>query len=103
DSDLLEQLPKFNQRLQWFLDHRPDLTRKIASVTKTGAEQRRLFSVVNRERLAKILRRMLDEDEFLSPFGIRSLSKYHKDHPYSLTFESHEYSISYQPGESQTA
>ncbi|HKK46425.1 MAG TPA: hypothetical protein VJ964_12950, partial [Balneolaceae bacterium] len=102
DAKHLEQLPKFKARMNWFLKHRPDLTRNIASVTKTGAGERRLFSVVNRDRLQSILKRMLDEAEFLSPYGIRSLSKYHDKNPYSLQLGDTTYTIRYSPAESRT-
>jgi len=102
DAKHLEQLPKFKERMDWFLEHRPDLTKNIASVTKTGTGERRLFSVVNRDRLQSILRRMLDEAEFLSPYGIRSLSKYHDENPYSLKLGDTIYTIRYTPAESRT-
>ena len=102
DSELLDRLPDFRERLEWFLENRPELTSHIASLTQTGAGERRLFSVVNRDRLQSILEKALDEDEFLSPYGIRSLSKYHQDHPYSLTLDGRNYEISYQPAESAT-
>jgi len=102
DARHLEQLPKFKERMDWFLEHRSDLTQNIASVTKTGAGERRLLSVVNQDRLQSILKRMLDKDEFLSPYGIRSLSKYHDENPYSLNLGDTTYTIRYSPAESRT-
>ena len=103
DDDLLKKLPDFAKSLDWFLHHRPDLCQSVASVTKAGAGNRRLFSVVNDERLRQILLRMLDEDEFLSPYGLRSLSKYYESHPLSRTIGGESYSIAYEPAESTTA
>src|SRR5207302_7436314 len=90
------------KRMQWFIDNRPDLTGNMASMQLTGAGERRLLSIVHGEQLKRILKVMLDESEFLSPYGIRALSRYHKDHPYSVMLEGHEYSVSYQPAESTT-
>ena len=89
--------------MQWFIDNRHDLTEGLASMTTGGVEQRRLLSMVNRSRLERILRRLFDESEFLSPYGIRSLSRYHKDHPYTLPIDGREFKVSYEPGESETA
>ena len=102
NDELLAKLPDFTKRLEWFLRHRPDLCKSAASVTKTGAGNRRLFSVVNSDRLRKILSRMLDENEFLSPYGLRSLSKYHESHPLLQTIGGKPYSIAYEPAESTT-
>jgi len=102
DEALLKKLPDFALRLEWFLANRPDISHSAASVVETGAGKRRLFSVVNRERLCKILTRALDEDEFLSPYGLRSLSKYHQDHPFAQMFDGKLYSIAYEPAESTT-
>ncbi len=71
--------------MQWFIDNRNDVAeRNIASMSRKGKDDRILLSLVSKERLVKILKRMLDETEFLADHGIRSLSKYHKDHPYSM-------------------
>ncbi len=102
DADLLAKLPSFCRRLEWFLEHRGDLCKDIASVTKQGEAQRRLFSVVNEQRLRKILAKMLDENEFLSPYGIRSLSKYHRDHPVECVLDGKTYRVDYEPAESTT-
>ena len=65
-----------------------------------GVGQRRLLSIVSRDRLARILKTMLDEDEFLSPYGLRALSRYHKEHPFVLRLDGHEYRVDYEPAES---
>ena len=72
-------------------------------MTQHGMEGRRLLSIANRSRLERILQRLFAEEEFLSPYGIRSLSRYYKGHPYQLTLDGHTLSIGYEPGDSQTA
>jgi hypothetical protein len=99
----LERLPGFHKRMQWFIDHRPDLAHNVASMTREGKQERRLLSVLQRDRLIRVLERMLDESEFLSPYGIRSVSKYHEKNPYSIQLDGHEYSVAYEPAESRTA
>jgi len=99
---LIDQLPGFKRRMQWFIDNRPDLTHNIASMEVAGKGARRLLSVVNPDQLRRILKRMLDEDEFLSPFGVRSLSRAHRDQPYILRGDGSEHRVDYEPGESQT-
>jgi hypothetical protein len=88
--------------MQWFLDNRKDLTEGLAPMTECGMEERRLLSVVNRTRLERILQRVFDENEFLSPFGIRSLSRYHEDNPYELSLDGASFSVGYEPGESRS-
>lgn len=100
DSDLLERLPSFRERMEWFLRHRPDLAGSIACITSPGAEQRRLLSVVDEGRLRRILAKLLDETEFLAPHGIRSLSRFHRDQPYCLQWDHSTYEIDYEPAES---
>ncbi len=102
EEDSIAKLPGFRRRMQWFIDHRPDLTAGIASITQSGIEQRRLLSIVDRPRLERILRRMFDESEFLSGHGIRSLSKYHESHPYVLPLPGATARVDYEPAESQT-
>ncbi len=103
DPDTFNKLPDFTRRLHWFMTHRADLCKGIASLTDKGQEGRVLFSIVNADRLRAALTRMLDEQEFLSGFGLRSLSRYHKDHPLHLELDGKDYSIDYQPAESRTA
>jgi hypothetical protein len=86
--------------MEWFLEHRPDLTGNVASMTRSGEGARRLLSVVDPDRLRRMLHVMLDENEFLSPHGIRALSRAHKDHPYVLRLDGDEQVVDYEPGES---
>ena len=102
DADWLEQLPGFAQRLEWFLKNREDLCRGIESGVRIGAQERRHVAVVNTERLIKILLRMLNEEEFLSPYGIRSVSRYHLEHPFLLSLDGENHEIGYQPAESRS-
>ncbi len=103
EADLLDALPQFRARLDWFLAHRPDLCANVAPVMQPGRQDRRLFAVVNAGRLRAIVARMLDECEFLSPFGIRSLSRHHLDQPYRISLNGQTHEVSYQPAESNTA
>jgi hypothetical protein len=99
---LLARFPGFRRRMQWFVENRSDLTHNVASMVVPGKGERRLLSIVNPTQLGRILIRMLDEEEFLSPFGIRSVSRAHKDHPCVLRSNGTEYRVSYEPGESLT-
>jgi hypothetical protein len=102
EANVLDAFPDFKKRLEWFANNRKDLTADIATFRTPGQEGRKTVGLVRRERLESILRYMLDEDEFLSPFGIRSLSRYHRDHPYTLTLDGSEYRIDYEPSESHS-
>ncbi|HSR06463.1 MAG TPA: hypothetical protein VLM42_04885 [Bryobacteraceae bacterium] len=101
DSELIDTLPGFKRRMQYFIDNLPEFADCVETLT-TATSIRRFLSLVSRERLESILSLMLDESEFLSPYGIRSLSRYHRDHPYVLRLDSNEHKIDYQPAESQT-
>ena len=101
DSELIDTLPGFKRRMQYFIDNLPEFADYLETLT-TPTNIRRFLSLVNRERLACVLRLMLDESEFLSPHGIRSLSRYHREHPYTLRLDGTEHKIDYQPAESQT-
>lgn len=101
DSELIDRLPRFKHRMQWFIENRPDFSAHVETHSENG-EVRRFLSLVNRTRLKSILRYMLDEREFLSPYGIRALSRYHKDHPYVLSIMGVDYRVDYEPAESGT-
>ncbi|HUN28532.1 MAG TPA: glucosidase, partial [Alphaproteobacteria bacterium] len=100
EPEEFDALPEFKRRVEWFISHRPELARNVASIDEMGVGQRRLLSIVSRERLERILKMALDEDEFLSPYGLRALSRYHKEHPFVLRLDGHEYSVDYEPAES---
>ncbi|KLU81536.1 hypothetical protein MAPG_00622 [Magnaporthiopsis poae ATCC 64411] len=103
EPELINKLPEFKKRVEWFMKHRCDVAeRNMASIAKRGKGDRILLSIVSKDRLVKILKRMLDEDEFLSPHGIRSLSKHHKDHPFSMDVNGQRFTVGYVPGDSDS-
>ncbi len=102
EPEMLARLGGFRKRLEWFVDHRPDLTCNVASMRSTGRGERRLLSIVSADRLRAVLRIMLDEREFLSPYGIRALSRFHRAHPYVLNVNGEEHRVDYEPAESST-
>jgi hypothetical protein len=100
DPEALQQHDAFRRRLEWFVEHRPDLTANVACMKTRGRGERRLLSIVEPERLRRILAVMLDEREFLSDFGIRAISKVHEESPYRLVAGGVEYRVGYEPAES---
>jgi hypothetical protein len=101
DSELIDTLPRFKHRMQWFIENRPDFSIHVETQSQDG-EVRRFLSLVDRRRLLRVLRYMLDEAEFLSPYGIRALSHYHAAHPYTLSAMGSDYRVEYEPAESST-
>ncbi|MEY2540418.1 MAG: hypothetical protein QOI22_20 [Verrucomicrobiota bacterium] len=99
---LIEALPGFKARLEWYLANRPDLSSLISRWQEPGMGERRLIALTRGHRMKCLLRRMLDPEEFLSDYGVRSVSKFHKAHPYTLTVRGEEKVVNYEPGESQT-
>jgi hypothetical protein len=103
EPEVLNRLPSFKKRMDWFIHNRSDVAgRNIASMKRRGKGERLLLSLVNEDRLRRILSYMLDEDHFFSQHGIRSLSKWHKKHPYSMDVNGQKYQVSYVPGDSDS-
>jgi hypothetical protein len=103
EEDRLDKLPGFAKRTRWFLENRRDLASHISYMTRDGAETgRRLLAIPSKERLERVLRYVFDEKEFLSPYGIRSMSLIHKDQPFVFQAEGQEYRVGYVPGESDS-
>jgi hypothetical protein len=102
EPEMLGRLKGFTRRLEWFIDNRRDLTGNVACMRTTGHAERRLLAIVSADQLRSVLRVMLDEREFLSPYGIRALSRAHKDQPYVLDVDGHEHRVDYEPAESST-
>ncbi|MEP6600346.1 MAG: glucosidase, partial [Nitrospirota bacterium] len=102
ESEIVDRLPGFKRRMQWFIEHRPELSNHIETETTPDSQVRRFLSLVNRRQLRKVLKYMLDEQEFLSPHGIRALSRFHKDHPYVLRMNGMEHRVDYEPADSTT-
>jgi len=103
EDHVLDMLPGFKKRMQWFLDNRKDLAGHISyQELAQGKHGHRLLAVPSRERLERVLRFMLDETEFLSAHGLRSLSRVHKDEPYRFQVHGNEHRVEYAPGDSTT-
>ncbi|MCU0390188.1 MAG: glucosidase [Thermoflexibacter sp.] len=101
--ELLEKLPDFTRRLEWVLKNRPELASLVSRWYELGRGESRLLSLLRIHRMKCVLRRMLDETEFLSDYGVRSLSKYHLEKPYQYFANGRTYSVSYLPGESDSS
>ncbi|HJT45672.1 MAG TPA: hypothetical protein VJ721_05295, partial [Chthoniobacterales bacterium] len=99
---LIDALPGFKARLEWYLRNRPDLASLISRWEEPGAGERRLIAITRGHRMKCLLRRMLDPNEFLSDYGVRSISRYHKEHPYVLTVRGETKFVNYEPAESET-
>jgi hypothetical protein len=103
---VMDRLPAFSKRMRWFIDNRPDLAHHISYLEKPDAHgvehTQRLLAIPSRERLECVLGYLLDEREFLSPYGIRALSRVHHEHPFSFTFEGETFGVAYDPGEGTT-
>jgi hypothetical protein len=103
DDEFLKQQPAFTERMKWFMNNRPDLAELVSKWQRTNEYQMHLLSLVRTDEIVRILQRMLDESEFLSDYGIRSLSKHHKDNCYEITLGDQRFCIEYTPGESDNS
>jgi hypothetical protein len=108
EQSTIDLFPGFKKRARWFIKNRPDLAKHISYMAEMGGDlgrpapySRRMLAIPSRDRLLRVLRYLLDEDEFLSPYGIRSLSKVYEKHPYTIILDGTPYCIGYEPGESR--
>ena len=99
---MLARLPDFNRRLEWYLKHRPEMAALVSHWQEPGSGERRLLSLLRGSRMKKLLRRALDENEFLSPYGVRSLSRVYRDRPYSTSCNGTTMTVAYEPGDSRS-
>ncbi len=103
DSAVLERFPAFVKRMEWFVENRPELAVHLTHMHSTGSStERHILALLSRERLVRILKRMLDENEFLSPYGIRALSRVHAEHPYEIQLDGQLHRVAYEPAESSS-
>jgi hypothetical protein len=102
DPQTFQSLDQFKARARWFVKNRPELMANIHDVLEPGYGDRRLLSILNQDKLRRVLAYMLDENEFLSPYGIRALSHYHLEHPFIFNVAGQEYRVDYLPAESNT-
>jgi hypothetical protein len=102
EPEMLDRLPDFKRRLEWYLSHRPNLAKLVSRWYEPGRGERRLLSLLRGHRMKRLLRRMLDENEFLSDYGVRSLSRSHRDRPYVFSCHGNRLSVRYLPGDSDS-
>src|SRR5262245_20623687 len=101
EPDVVDRLPGFRRRMQWFIDHRPEIGEHVVE-KPTASGTRRLLALVTDEQLPRVLRLLLDESEFLSAYGVRALSRHHREHPYMVRIDGMEHRVDYEPAESST-
>ncbi|OGR80352.1 MAG: glucosidase [Elusimicrobia bacterium RIFCSPLOWO2_02_FULL_39_32] len=102
EPEIINRFPGFKKRMEWFIKNRPDLARNIASMEKPGMGERRLLSIVNQEKLKRILEKIVDESRFLGKHGVRAVSKIHQNNPYVFSMDGFEARIDYEPAESSS-
>ena len=102
EPSLLKQVPEFSARLNWFLANKPEMSKLVSRWSDTGVGERHLLSLLRGHRMKKLLKRLLDETEFLSDYGIRALSKYHEEHPYEYKIDGSRLEVKYTPAESDS-
>jgi hypothetical protein len=102
EPEIFERLKGFSARLKWFLDARPDLAALVSRWQETATGERHLLSLLRGHRMKRLLKRMLDESEFLAPYGVRALSRYHLDHPFELALDGSRFTVKYLPAESES-
>ena len=102
DPEDLARLPAFTRRMQWFLNHHAEVSEHVDMSQRNANGARLLLTIANRKKLERIYRYVFDEKEFLSPHGIRSLSKFHEAHPFMLNVDEQSHCVDYEPGESTT-
>jgi hypothetical protein len=102
DPQMVDRLPAFKKRVEWVLANRPDLARLVSRWFESGKGENRLLSILRGHRMKMILKRMLDEQEFLSDYGVRALSKFHKEHPYKFYINGEVLQVDYTPAEALT-
>ena len=102
EHDLMEQLPDFHRRLEWFLNYRPDLAKLVSRWNECGNCERHLLSLLRGHRMKALLKRLLDETEFLSDYGVRAISRSHRENPYQFHVNGNTMGVEYQPAESNS-
>jgi hypothetical protein len=102
EPEMLAKLPRFSDRLDWFLNHRPDLAALVSHWNVPGTGERRLLSLLRGHRMKALLKRMLDPAEFLSDYGVRAVSRFHQAHPYAYKVDGRTLSVDYEPNESRS-
>ncbi len=102
EEDILDRMPRVRERMRAFIRRHPELCAGIHMPTQPGVANRRMLSIVDEHKLRRILARMLDENEFFGPYGIRALSRYHREHPFVFRVGGQEYRVAYLPGDSDS-
>jgi hypothetical protein len=102
DPEMLKKLPQFKARMEWFLTHRPELARLVSHWDEPGVGKRCLLSLLRGHRMKCLIQKMVDESRFFSDHGVRAISQEHREEPFVFSCHGNEYSVDYEPGESQS-